>query len=128
MEPVEESYALTYQAETRRMLLVVKGFATGEKSKEACARFIELLGKKNVDFVADLDEVTGYESDARQVWQECLRSVRSQIGYILVVGRNIPSMVRMAATVVAAFTGVPIRFFSTYAELDAGDVGRRRRG
>jgi hypothetical protein len=120
VEPVEESYTLTYQAETRRMLVVVTGFATGEKSKKACAEFIELLGKKKVDFVADLDKVTGYESDARQVWQECLRSVRSQIGYILVVGRKIPPMVRMAATVVAAFTGVPIRFFPTYAELDGG--------
>lgn len=115
---VEEKWTLRYEATTRRLYIIARGFATEQKSKAATETFIELLRTNTVDLVVDLDAMTGYTSEARRTWQECFYPVRRQLRRMLVVGRDIPAIIRMGASVVAAFNGIPIRFFKSFEAMD----------
>lgn len=119
---VPEKWTIWSDEALGRLFILVQGLATEDKARQATRRFIELLGSRSVDVVADLNGVTGYTTAGRRVWQDCLHPVRSQLRRILVVGRDIPVLVRMGASVVAAFTGIPIRFFRTYADLAQMDA------
>jgi hypothetical protein len=110
---VEERWTVTYDPANERIQIVAEGFATAEKSKPACSRFVALLGSKTVDLVVDLDRMTGYTSEARRAWQECFYPVRAQL---------------MGATVVAAFSGIPVQFFASHEALNEGASGRARPG
>jgi len=115
---LEEKWTLRRHAAKNRVFIIAEGFATEEKSKDAAKEFIELLGSSTVDLVVDLGKMTGYTSGARRAWQDCFYPVRKQLKRMLVVGSNVPAMVRMGATVVAAVIGVPISFYGTVDELD----------
>lgn len=115
---MEEKWTLRYDEATGRLFIIAQGFASEDNSREAARRFLDLLGSRTVDLVVDLDRMTGYTTAARQVWQHCFRPVRSQLRRMLVVGRDIPGLVRMGASVVAAFAGIPIRFFPTVESMD----------
>jgi hypothetical protein len=115
---LDEKWTLRIDDATRRAFIIAEGFATEEKSQAAAKEFLGLLGGKTVDLVVDLGRMTGYTSGARRTWQECFYPVRRQLKRMLVVGTNVPAMVRMGATVVAAVIGVPISFYKTMAELN----------
>jgi hypothetical protein len=116
---LDEKWTLRIDAVNGRLFIVAEGFATEEKSKEAAERFIKLLGSQTVDLVVDLGKMTGYTSGARRAWQECFYPVRTQLRGMQVVGSNVPAMVRMGATVVAAVSGIPISFYASLEALDA---------
>ncbi|HEX6274095.1 MAG TPA: hypothetical protein VFZ53_13695 [Polyangiaceae bacterium] len=124
---MDEKWTLRFDERAGRVFIIGQGFATEQVSKTAADRFLEVLGSNTVDLVVDVGNVTGYASGARRAWQERFYPVRKQLKRLLIVGSNIPSMVRMAATVVAAVTGVPVRFYTTMAELELS-VGRDKTG
>jgi len=123
----EEKWILRYDAATERIVIIAHGFATEQKSRQAGQRFVELLGVRHVDLVVDLDAMTGYTTEARRAWQECFYPVRAQLRRMLIVGRDIPVMIRMGATVVAAFSGIPVRYYPTLESLDAARPEERPR-
>jgi hypothetical protein len=124
---LDEKWTIRIDDARRRAFIIAEGFATEEKSHEAAEEFLRLVGGKTVDLVVDLGKMTGYTSGARRTWQECFYPVRKQLKRMLVVGTNVPAMVRMGATVVAAVIGVPISFYKTMPELDLA-VARDRTG
>jgi hypothetical protein len=115
---VEESWTIRLDEPKRRLFIIAKGYATESKSADAAKLFITALGSRSVDVIVDLGQMTGYTSGARQAWQMSMYSVRSQMLRMIVIGERVPKLVRMGATVVAAFIGVPIRFHSTLADFD----------
>jgi hypothetical protein len=123
---VEEKWTLRYQAGTQRLFIIAEGYATEEKSAAAAVEFKKLLGSNTVDVIVDLDKMTGYTTGARRTWQECFGPVKKQLRRLVVVGTQVPAMVRMGATVVAAVVGIPVSFYKTIDELN--DVGRRSAG
>jgi hypothetical protein len=67
--------------------------------------------------VADLREMTGYETESRQAWQEVLRKHRKGIRTLVLVGARSP-LIRMGAAAVGAFAAIRVRFVSTWQEAE----------
>jgi hypothetical protein len=70
--------------------------------------------------IADVREMTGYQSAARRAWQEIFRVHRDKIRRLVLVGAQ-SVYIRMGASVVAAFAGLPVRFVEDWAEVEAAD-------
>lgn len=81
------------------------------------------LAESRQDFAlyADLSEMTGYESEARQAWQVLLREYHTRIRKILFIGARF-ALIRMGAAAVGAFSGIPVKFVDNWDELAQRDV------
>jgi hypothetical protein len=90
----------------------------------ATVRTFDMLMQKQpapVVVVADLTEMTGYETSSRQAWQEIFRAHRKHMRCLVLVGAR-SKMIRMGAAVVGAFAAVPVRFVATWSELSTLDL------
>lgn len=67
--------------------------------------------------IADLREMTGYETGARQAWQESFRKNRRLIRVLVFVGAK-STGIRMGAAVAGAVAGVPVRFVDGWSQID----------
>lgn len=76
-----------------------------------------LRRRQPVRVIADVREMTGYETDARRAWQEAFRQHRRLMQAVVFVGARSRG-IRMGAAVVAAVAGVPVRFVDGWAEVD----------
>jgi hypothetical protein len=74
-----------------------------------------------VSVIADLCQMTGYETEARRAWQDAFRQHRALMCAVIIVGARSP-VIRMGAAVVGAVAGVPVRFVKDWAEVS--DLGR----
>jgi hypothetical protein len=90
----------------------------------AVATFQKLTAEREGQFciVADLREMTGYETEARVAWQEALRRQRQRIESIVFVGAR-SALIRMGAAAVGAFSGIPVRFVHGWSEVPAAMKG-----
>lgn len=68
------------------------------------------------EIIADLREMTGYESENRVHWQTLFREYRARIKRLILVGARSP-LIRMGAAAVGAFAGIPVRFVDSWEEL-----------
>ena len=118
---MEERWTLSYQHKAQRLLIVAEGFATESGCRKAAREFAELIGDKQLDVVVDLNKMTGYSTGARVAWQQGFYPFRKQMRELSIVARQLSAIIRMGATVVGAFIGVPVRF---YASME--DLGQRR--
>jgi hypothetical protein len=75
------------------------------------------MHREPVRVIADLREMTGYESGARRAWQEAFRQHRHLMQGLVLVGARSRG-IRMGAAVVAAVAGVPVRFVNEWAEVE----------
>lgn len=84
----------------------------------AVATFNRLAGEREGPFsvVADLREMTGYDTESRVVWAEGLRALRKRIDCVVFIGAR-SAMIRMGAAAVGAVSGIPVRFVHTWAEV-----------
>lgn len=87
--------------------------------ERAVERFGELLSQRSCEtqVVADLREMTGYETEARRAWQESFAKHRRSIRGAVFVGAPSRS-IRMGAAVVGAVSGVPVRFVDDWSEVE----------
>jgi hypothetical protein len=69
-----------------------------------------------VSVIADLCQMTGYETQARRAWQDAFRQHRALMRAVIIVGARSP-VIRMGAAVVGAVAGVPVRFVKDWAEV-----------
>jgi len=72
----------------------------------------------------DLTEMTGYESQSRQSWQEAFHRHRERVKQLVLIGAQ-SSLIRMGAAAVGSFAGIPVRFLDSWQEV-AGAVGKQR--
>ncbi len=66
--------------------------------------------------IADLREMTGYETEARVAWQEAMYDIKKQVVRLILVGAR-SAMIRIGATTVGAFARVPVKFVATWDEV-----------
>jgi hypothetical protein len=66
--------------------------------------------------IADLREMTGYESESRVAWQETFREFRTHIDCLVLVGAR-SALVRMGAAAVGAVAGIPVRFVKSWEKV-----------
>jgi len=71
--------------------------------------------------VADLREMTGYQTESRQAWQTAFAKHRDKIQELILVGAK-SALIRMGAAAVAAYAGVPVKFVSTWSEVARASV------
>lgn len=91
----------------------------------AAAAFEQLASEDERRFtiVADLTEMTGYESPSRQAWQEAFRRHRERVDQLVLVGAQ-SSLIRMGAAAVGSFAGIPVCFLDSWSEV-ANAVGKQ---
>lgn len=66
--------------------------------------------------IADLREMTGYESESRVAWQQTFRQFRTRIDCLVLVGAR-SALIRMGAAAVGAVAGIPVRFVASWDEV-----------
>ena len=100
------------------IVITCRGHDKGRGAAAAVQTFRELAYARRQSFtvIADLREMTGYESHSRQLWQEALRAERMRIRRLILVGAQ-STFIRMGASVVGAFAGVPVRFVDTWDDV-----------
>src|SRR5688572_30722542 len=78
---------------------------------QAVARFVELAEaiKDDLRVIADLSQMSGYETEARKAWTAVFARYRSRIDRLVLVGAR-SALIRMGAATVGALAGIPVRF------------------
>jgi hypothetical protein len=73
--------------------------------------------REEFTIIADLREMTGYESESRVQWQLLFREFRARIRRLVLVGAR-SALIRMGAATVGAFAGIPVTFVDSWGELE----------
>lgn len=73
---------------------------------------------------ADLTEMSGYESQSRQAWQEAFRRHRERVDQLVLIGAQ-SSLIRMGAAAVGSFAGIPVSFVQSWHDIP-GAVSKQR--
>jgi len=103
----------------RGILITCRGHDREAKVGVAVATFEAIaVHKARFTIIADLREMTGYESASRVAWQESFRRHRQKIHSLVLVGAR-SALIRMGAAAVGAFAGIPVRFVQSLEELEA---------
>lgn len=74
--------------------------------------------RREFEIIADLREMTGYQSENRVHWQTLFHGYRSRIRRLVLVGAR-SALIRMGAAAVGAYAGIPVKFVSSWDELSA---------
>jgi hypothetical protein len=112
-----EHWKITETADN--IVISCSGHDMGGKYAAAATKFAGCVARRSGMFrvIADLREMTGYESAARRAWQEAFQKHRRLMSAVVIVGA--PSRgIRMGAAVVAAVAGVPVRFVNDWSEIN----------
>lgn len=93
----------------------------------AVAVFEQLASEDEQRFsiFADLTEMTGYESQSRQAWQEAFRGHHERVDQLVLIGAQ-SSLIRMGAAAVGSFAGIPVSFHDSWHDVPnaAGKYGK----
>jgi hypothetical protein len=120
-----ERRVVHWQVDARKLGIVItcRGHDK-ERQVEACVRAFEALIQQQpaaVVVIADLAEMTGYESSSRVAWQDAFREHRKRMKRLVLVGAR-SKIIRMGAAVVGAFAGVPVTFVDAWSDLHSLDL------
>jgi hypothetical protein len=101
------------------IIIACSGHDKSEKYLAAVRKFELCVARRPRAFrvIADLREMTGYESAARQAWQQAFRVSRRLMSTVVFVGAQ-STRIRMGAAVVGAVAGVPVRFVDDWSEIN----------
>jgi hypothetical protein len=108
----------------RSIVITCRGHDRTDSFQQAVQKF-DVLAQKRVQpfsIIADVREMTGYQSQARRAWQEIFRVHRAKIERLVLVGAQ-SVYIRMGASVVATFAGLSVRFVDDWAEVDELERG-----
>jgi hypothetical protein len=101
------------------IVITCSGHDKSEKYVAAVRKFDLCVARRSSAFrvIADLREMTGYESAARRAWQQSFRDGRRLMRTVVFVGAK-STGIRMGAAVVGAVAGVPVRFVDDWSEIN----------
>jgi hypothetical protein len=104
--------------QNRSIVITCRGHDREGQVQGAVDRFAELMKGQTspVVVIADLREMTGYESNSRQAWLTVFREHRGNMQRLILVGAR-SRVIRMGAAVVGAYAGVPVRFVDAWDEV-----------
>jgi hypothetical protein len=100
------------------IVIACAGHDKDETVGAAVAVFEQLATEDEHRFTifADLTEMTGYESQSRQAWQEVFRRHRERVDQLVLIGAQSP-LIRMGAAAVGSFAGIPVCFLDSWHEV-----------
>jgi hypothetical protein len=114
-----------WQVEARKLGVVItcRGHDKERQVDAAVQAFDELMRRRTGPLVviADLREMTGYESSSRVAWQGVFQRHRKLMQRLILVGAR-SKMIRMGAAVVGAFAAVPVVFVDAWSDLQSLDL------
>ena len=101
------------------IVITCRGHDKQRRAAAAVTQFRQVARARSGSYtvIADLCEMTGYESVSRQLWQEAFRAERMRIRLLVLVGAQ-STFIRMGASVVGAFAGVPVRFVDSWDDVE----------
>jgi len=100
------------------IVITCRGHDKSRTIMPALADFRALAsGRRDFTLIADLREMTGYESENRVHWQTLLREFRGSITRLVLVGAR-SALIRMGAAAVGAFAGIPVKFIDSWDQLE----------
>ncbi|HWB80464.1 MAG TPA: STAS/SEC14 domain-containing protein [Nannocystaceae bacterium] len=100
----------------RCLVIRFSGNLTADSARTALQRVHEALAEQHgaVTMIWDAQHMTGYETEARTLWQVDMDGLKPRIDAIHLVARS--AIIRMGAAVVGMFMRYPIR---TWQSLDS---------
>ena len=119
--PVAKAWTLNHWEVTGSALGIIitcRGHDKAGTAGAATQTFQDLAAGRAGRFsiIADLREMTGYESEARVAWQQAFYRLRTRIDCLVIVGAR-SALIRMGAAAVGAVAGIPVRFVTTWEEV-----------
>lgn len=100
------------------IVVTCRGHDRSGTLEPALAEFRALAATRSeFTMIADLREMTGYETESRVQWQRTLREYRSSVKRLVLVGAR-SALIRMGAAAVGAFAAVPVTFLEDWDELE----------
>ena len=87
---------------------VFEGRLTEEDAVTSACAFSDAIRERPVDVVWDLREMSGYDSKAREAWQEAIWPSRRNIRSLTLIGAK--PTVRVGGMMLAIFIGAPWKF------------------
>jgi len=111
-----------------RIVLTVRGYHDVEAARTAVARFHEFMAEMsavNIEVVADLRHITGFDEDCRLLWQDGFRRYSDRIGMITLV-QGTP-LAKMAASALGLYLGVQVRSVDRLLDPEDEDFTSPRR-
>jgi hypothetical protein len=99
------------------IVITCRGHDRARTVRTAVTAFHALASKREGRFtiVADLREMTGYETESRVAWQNALFEHRKRIDGLVLVGAR-SALIRMGAAAVGAFAAIPVKFVKSWTE------------
>jgi hypothetical protein len=106
-------------AHERDLVITARDHDRSGAVHKAAATFVELAEARPDGFriIADLREMTGYETESRKAWTAVFSRFRSRIDRLVLVGAR-SALIRMGAATVGALSGIPVRFVDSINEID----------
>lgn len=103
----------------RGIVITCRGHDKTQSFHSAVRSFEQLGTRRSEPFavIADLREMTGYETAARKAWQDVFRAHRQRVKLLVLVGAR-STFIRMGAAVVGAFAGIPVRFVESWRDVE----------
>ena len=100
------------------VLITCRGHDKAQAVRSAVTAFEHIAVERDGAFTifADLLEMTGYESESREVWQSAFMRYAHRIDELVLVGAK-SALIRMGAATIGASTGIPVRFVASWTEL-----------
>lgn len=96
------------------IVITCRGHDREGTARAAVAEF-QVLAEARASFcvIADLREMTGYESESRKHWQVVFRAYQERITKLVVIGAQGP-LIKMGAAAAAAYAGIPASFIEAW--------------
>jgi hypothetical protein len=91
-----------------RVTVTFQGHLAPDDGIASAQAFGDVIRAGQVDVVWDLREMSGYDSEAREAWQEAVWPNRGNIRSLTLVGAR--PAIRVGALMLAMFIGAPWKF------------------
>jgi hypothetical protein len=100
------------------IVITCRGHDKEDTIQPALSAFRALAAVRGEFFViADLREMTGYDTAIRVHWQVLFREFRGRVKRLILVGAR-SAFIRMGAAAVGAFASIPVKFFDSWDEFE----------
>jgi hypothetical protein len=108
------------KSEKKCLQLAIHGYLSEKIALEVTSKWKEeiMLNLKTDDkavIVCNCLKMTGYDSNARKIWQQTISDLKSQIGYLWIITDN--KLFRTAAMTMGLLTKFKIRTASSESEI-----------
>ena len=102
------------------VVITCRGYDRNHAVQAAVNAFHATAAERKGDFaiIADLAEMTGYETESRRAWQTAFAKYRGRVLVLVLVGAR-TALIKMCFAAVGAHAGIPVKFVSNWSEVSS---------